>query len=276
MIEVGELTLFDLKKLISFIHGHYNFDFKGYALSSFKRRVTRILHLYSIVTIDELIRQLDGSKDFFDEFLREITVNTTEMFRAPSFWRKLRDEILPTLAHLDQIKIWSAACSSGEEVYSLAIVLQEANLLNKTKILATDINNEVLLKGSNGTYWARNLEVNENNYLRFEGKKKLSDYYTKSENNIVFGKDLIQNVTFKVFDLVQQKQFSKFDLILCRNVMIYFNPELQNTVVDMFCRSLFMNGFFVVGEKETIAFCKSSEKFSTFSAEERIYQKTNE
>ena len=275
-IETNEITINEIKRLIAFVKMQYKFDFGNYALSSFKRRIERILSLNSFATIDELIVKLQNDSKFYDEFLREVTVNTTEMFRSPSLWRKLRDEILPILANYPSIRIWSAACSSGEEVYSLAIVLKEAGLLHKAKILATDINDVVLQKGKDGTYWNRNMEVNENNYLRFEGKYKLSDYYSKKDDNVVFDKSLIQDVSFKTFDLVQNEQYSKFDLIFCRNVMIYFNPELQNKVVDLFGRSLFMKGFFIVGEKETIAFCKSSERFDTFSAEERIYQKIKE
>lgn len=275
-IEMNEITINEIKRLIAFVKNQYKFDFGNYALSSFKRRIERILSMNSFSTMDELILKLQNDSKFFDEFLREVTVNTTEMFRSPSLWRKLREEVLPILANYSQIRIWSAACSSGEEVYSLAIALKEADLLHKSKILATDINELVLQKGMNGTYWSRNMEVNESNYQRFEGKGKLSDYYFKRDDAVVFDKTLIQNVSFKTFDLVQNEQYSKFDLILCRNVMIYFNPELQNKVVELFGKSLFMKGFLVVGEKETIAFCKSSDKFETFSAEERIYQKIKE
>lgn len=276
MTTSSEISFFELKRLIGFIHSHFQYDFSEYALSSFKRRVSRICQLYSFSSVDELIGRLENNKEFFDEFQREITVNTTEMFRAPSFWRKLRKEVLPSVSHLNQIKIWSAACSSGEEVYSLAIVLQEANLLHKAKILATDVNNQVLNKGISGTYLARSQEVNENNYIRFEGKNKLSDYYTQAGDSVVFSKDLIQGVKFKVFDLAHEEQFSKFDIVLCRNVMIYFNPQLQNRVCETINKALFMRGFLVVGEKETIAFCKCSEKFETFCPEDRIYQKIKE
>ncbi|MBI4947915.1 MAG: protein-glutamate O-methyltransferase CheR [Bacteroidetes bacterium] len=273
MTETNEITIKEIKHLISFIKTTYRFDFNNYAFSSFKRRIERILAVYSIPNIESLTIKLQQNPVFFEEFLREITVNTTEMFRAPAFWRKLRNDVLPILAHYPSLRIWSAACSSGEEVYSLAIVLKEADLLHKTKILATDINDLVLQKGMNGTYPNRNMEVNEKNYQRFEGKGKLSDYYSSKEENVVFDKTLIENVSFKKFDLVQNEQYSKFDLILCRNVMIYFNPELQNKAIELFGNSLFMKGFLAVGEKETIAFCKSSDNFLTFSAEERIYQK---
>ena len=169
MIETKEITINEIKRLISFIKNTYRFDFSSYALSSFKRRLERILALYTLPSIDSLTIKLQQNPEFFEEFLREITVNTTEMFRAPGFWRKLRDDILPVLAGYPSIRIWSSACSSGEEVYSLAIVLKEAGLLHKAKILATDINEKVLRKGMNGIYWNKNVESNENNYLRFEG-----------------------------------------------------------------------------------------------------------
>lgn len=275
MIDVTELPLTDLKKIVAFVKSHHGFDFGDYAMSSFKRRVSRILQLYSLPSIDELLKRLDN-KEFYEEFLREITVNTTEMFRAPSFWRKLREQIIPILATNGTIRIWSAACSSGEEVYSLAILLHEMGILDKAKIVASDINDKVLEKAKQGSYWIRSLEINERNYERFEGKRKLSDYFTIEGENYVMNKELFQHVTFKQFDLVQGQEFLKFDLILCRNVMIYFNPDLQDKVTQLFHKSLFMRGFLAVGEKETIAFCRSAEKFETFCAEERIYRKTKE
>lgn len=276
MIDVSEIPVSDLKRLVTSIKNQYSFDFGDYAMSSFKRRVARVLQVYGLPSIEELLKRLDNNQEFYEEFLREITVNTTEMFRAPSFWRKLRDQIIPALAGNGTIRIWSAACSSGEEVYSLAILLSEMGLFDKVKIVASDINDKVLEKAKQGSYWIRSLEVNEKNYERFEGKRKLSDYFTVSGENYVMNKELIQHVTFKQFDLVQGQEFLKFDLILCRNVMIYFNPDLQDKVTQLFHKSLFMRGFLAVGEKETIAFCRSAEKFETFCAEERIYKKTKE
>ena len=273
---VGDISLTDLKKLVTFIKNNFNFDFSQYAMSSFKRRVARVLQLYSISNVDELISGLVNRRELFDEFLKEITVNHTEMFRAPSFWRKLRDQVIPLLACNQPIRIWSAACSSGEEIYSLAILLQEAGVYEKARIVASDINDRVIAKAKSGTYWIRSLEVNEKNYQRFEGKMKLSDYYVTSGDNYIMNKDLLRNVSFKQFDLVMGSEFSKFDLILCRNVLISFTPELQNQVLRLFNNSLFMKGFLAVGEKETIAFCKNAEKFETFCAEERIYRKISE
>lgn len=273
MTEIGELPLNDIKKLINFIRSNYRFDFGEYAMSSFKRRLLRIFKLYSFGSMDELIRRLESSKEFYEEFLREITVNHTEMFRAPSFWRKLRDHVLPLVSYNNPIRIWSAACSSGEEVYSLTILLHEMGLSDNTKIVASDINDKVIEKAKSGIYWKHSLEVNENNYLRFEGKKKLSDYYITSGDNYIMDKNLLRNVSFRQYDLVSGREFLKFDLILCRNVMIYFNPELQDRVISLFNKSMFMKGFLAVGEKETIAFCRNADRFETFCAEERIYRK---
>jgi len=276
MQQSTEIELKDIKNLVAVVKSKYNFDFGDYSVSSFKRRLERILELNSIQNSEELLGQIISSKTFFDKFLKDITVNTTEMFRDPSLWRKLKTEVLPILAQNQKIRIWHAACSSGEEVYSMAILLKEEGLLERTTLYASDINEDVLSVAQKGIYPLRNMEVNESNYARFEGKGSLKDYYSVKEDKAIFDPSLRVNVNFKIHDLVQGAAFSKFDLILCRNVLIYFNFSLQDRVIRLFQESLFMNGFLGVGSKETIAWCKSADKFSTFCPDERIYRKEKE
>jgi chemotaxis protein methyltransferase CheR len=269
-----DIELVQLKKLLSHLKEKFQYDFSDYTMSSFKRRVMRILELHGFDTVEALIKRLDSDKFFIDTVVKAITVNTTEMFRDPSFWRKLRDEIIPDLKTVNKIRIWHAACSSGEEVYSMCILLKELELLEKAEIVAIDLNEDVLSTAKKGVYFYRNMELNESNYQKFEGKKKLSEYYTQiNPEQVQFDPRLIENVTFHKYDLVRSLPISKFDLIICRNVMIYFNIDLQSRVVDLFDVSLFKGGYLAVGSKETIAWCKAAKNFSTICAEEKIFKK---
>ena len=271
-----EIDIKEIRLLVDIVKKNYNFDLGEYALSSFKRRLQRILEVYKLSNMAELTLKVSQNKNFFEEFLREITVNTTEMFRDPSFWRKLRDEVFPVLANYPTIRIWHAACSSGEEVYSMAIALKEAGLFDKAKIYASDINELVMAKAQTGKYPIRNMEVNDANYERYSGKKELTNYYKAIGDQACLDTSLLSNVTFKKFDLVQGEPFMKFDLIICRNVLIYFTLPLQDHVIDMFSRSMMTGGLLAVGSKETIAWCKSYNKYSAFSLEEKIFKKVKD
>jgi chemotaxis protein methyltransferase CheR len=269
-----DIELIQLKHLLSHLKEKFHYDFSDYTMSSFKRRVMRILELHGFESVEALIKRLDSDKFFIDTVVKAITVNTTEMFRDPSFWRKLRDEIIPDLNTVNKIRIWHAACSSGEEVYSMCILLKELELLDKAEIVAIDLNEDVLSTAKKGLYSYRNMELNESNYQKFEGKKKLSEYYTQiNPEQVQFDPRLIENVTFHKYDLVRSLPISKFDLIICRNVMIYFNIDLQSRVVDLFDVSLFKGGYLAVGSKETIAWCRAAKNFSTICGEEKIFKK---
>jgi chemotaxis protein methyltransferase CheR len=268
-----DIHIVGLKNLIRVVKETYNFDFSDYAISSFKRRVERVIMLYNVKNVDELTEKIKASKHICYDFVKEITVNTTEMFRDPSFWRKLKEDVIPNLATHNNIRIWHAACSSGEEVYSMAILLKEMGLLDRAIIHATDLNDDVIATAKSGTYSLRSMELNQSNYERAGGKGKLDDYYVASKDRVTFDPELVKNVSFKVHDLAKDTLFSKFDLILCRNVMIYFNIALQDKVVAMFNEGLFSNGFLAIGSKETIAWCRSAEGYTTYCSDEKIYRK---
>ncbi len=265
----------EYKKLIIVLKTKFNYSFENYALESFKRRVNRILFINKLDSITKLIEKLLLEKDFAEVVVKEITVNTTEMFRDPSFWRKLKTDIIPLIAKNEKIRIWHAACSSGEEVYSMAIVLKELDLLDRCSIIATDINDLVLEKAKQGIYSKKNMENNDSNYQRFtESTNSLSKYYSNhSPDFIKMNPELIKNITFKKHDLTTNVGISKYDLILCRNVMIYFNYNLQNSILKLFAESLFVKSYLAIGSKETIAWCDAAKLYVTFNAEEKIYQK---
>jgi chemotaxis protein methyltransferase CheR len=275
---VEDIEINEIRALCSVISERYDYDFSNYAISSFKRRIIRILEIFKISSVNILIEKLKADPAFFKMFINELTVNVTEMFRDPSLWRELRDKVLPNLFSThEQIKIWHAGCSSGEEVYSMSILLKESGLDKKVKIYATDIDESILHKAKEGRYSMKNmLEVNEKNYIRFGGTGKLSDYYKEDNGVAKFHSSLVENVTYRIHDLVKSGVFNKFDLILCRNVMIYFNQQLQNDVFRMFHESLFNYSYFIIGSKETLIWSDIANKFITVNQEEKIFKKVKE
>lgn len=269
-----ELPPADIKRFTNAILTKYGYDFTDYALSSFKRRVILVLKRYGMASMDVLINRVVNDIPFFDQVLRDITVNTTEMFRDPTFFRALRTQVVPILASRPEFNIWHAACSTGEEVFSLAILLKEEGLLSRANIYATDINHQVLKKAAQGRFALRNVPLFTQNYEQSGPKAALTDYYKTEGNEMVFDPTLIKDIKFKHHDLAVDDHFYKFDLILCRNVMIYFNQQLQNRVFEMLHQSLFVGGYLTLGAKESMVWCRIADKFETVNDLERIYRKT--
>lgn len=271
-----DIEITDLRRIADLVKQNYGYDFTNYAISSFKRRVLRILELGRYPSIEHLIKRIreDESKEYKEEFLGEITVNVTEMFRDPSFWRFMRDHVVPNvLVNHNSISIWHAGCSSGEEVFSMAIMLKEMGIFDKAKIIATDLDKAILDKAKKGEYLAKNMELNEKNYIRYQGTKSLTEYYKPVNGKVVMDKSLVENVSFREHDLVTGGIFNKFDLVLCRNVMIYFNQTLQNNALKKLHESLFKYGYLVIGSKESLIWCDIANKFIVVNNEEKIYKK---
>jgi chemotaxis protein methyltransferase CheR len=265
-----------IKKIIDVLLETRGVDFSNYASSSFRRRIARFIEINKIRDFDKFIESLRENKSFGDNLIKEITVNVTEMFRDPSFWIALRQNILPQISTNSEINIWHAACSTGEEVYSMAILLHEAGLLRKTKIVATDLNSDVIKIAKEGVYQLKNQEVNTKNYEHFGGESKLSSYYEVIGNNVQYDQQLTANVDFMTHNLSQDGPFSNFDLIICRNVLIYFNFELQEKVIKTFEKSLSKGSFLGIGSKESISWCKASRFFKAEINEENIYKKVTD
>lgn len=273
---IQDIDIADLKKITELVQTKYGYDFRNYAMSSFKRRMLRLLELKSL-TLETLLKKLNEQPSFIDEFLDELTVNVTEMFRDPGFWRIIRDEIIPgILLNHKQFKIWHAGCSSGEEVLSMTIVLKEMGILEDVQLYASDLDTTILEKAKQASYPIKNMELNEKNYIRYEGKGSLKDYYKEENGKAVFDKSLLQNVTFRKHDLVKGDVFNKFDLILCRNVMIYFNQTLQNEVLKKFHESMFKYGYLAIGSKESLIWCEVANKFLVVNNEEKVYKKVKD
>lgn len=267
-----EIDLADIKKITELIKSRYNYDFTNYALSSFKRRVIRILELDKM-TISVLLQKLED-RQFLQYFLNEITVNVTEMFRDPSFWRIIRETIIPQiLLNHQKIRIWHAGCSSGEEVLSMSILLREMNIDKDVQIIATDLDTDILERARKARLPMKNMELNERNYVRFQGTGKLTDYYRVENNEAILDPKLLENVSFRQHDLVRGDVFNKFDLVLCRNVMIYFNQQLQNDVLNKLHESMFKYGYLAIGSKESLIWCDIASKFLVVNNEEKVYRK---
>lgn len=269
-----EIEISEIRLITDLIRQKYDYDFTNYAMSSFKRRVARVLEVYKMDSVATLVRRLDADAKFFKEFLTEITVNVTEMFRDPTCWIAIREQIIPNiLQNNNRFSVWHAGCSSGEEVYSMAILLEEMGILDNVRIVATDIDHVILDKAREARYHIKNMEVNKKNYAAFGGKFSLEKYYREENGKAVMDKNLVRNVEFKEQNLVTGTPFSKFDLILCRNVMIYFNQTLQNQVLKLFHESLFKYGYLVIGSKESLIWCELANKFIVVNNEDKIYKK---
>lgn len=262
----------ELEVLINDVYEYYGYDFSGYSRASFKRRVDRLYRLDGFSNFAELLSKVRYEQDYFKRLIEEITVNVTEMFRDPLFYKVLREDIVPQLATKPFIRIWHAGCSTGEEVYSMAILLQEAGVLQKSLLYATDLNPVVLDVAKNGIFPLRMMKQYSENYMASGGKKDFSHYYTANYGLAKFGEDLMSKMVFSQHNLVSDRSFNEFDLILCRNVLIYFDKELQERALELFDSSLSKLGYLALGTKETIKFSSIQNKFKQHN-KEKIWKK---
>lgn len=261
--------IIELIDLVKKIHG---FDFSDYTKASLKRRLDRIVMLKKLSFYD-LKHILVNDPDFFQEFLEEITVNVTEMFRDPVFYKSLNTQVLPYLSTYQHIKIWCAGCSSGEEVYSLAILLKEEKLNKKSFIYGTDINTEVLKEARKGIYSLRKIKSYAENYLFTGLPGSITDHFTIMYDAAAIHNELKDNTLFSVHNLISDGVFNEFQMISCRNVFIYFETELQERILDLFYKSLCPLGYLCLGNKETIRSDFFRKKFKVINQKENIYQK---
>ena len=265
----------EIKLLITAIKLKYGYDFSNYSKASLNRRIRQGLKQSEFNNILELIPEIVYNKSFFNEFVENLSVNVTEMFRDPQVYKTIREKVIPYLKTFPFIKIWSAGISTGEEVYSLAILLKEEGIYYKSLIYATDFNDSVLDKAKKGIYPIRKIKQNTKNYQESGGKESLANYYHADYDSAIFDRKLRENIVFANHNLVTDNIFGEMNLILCRNVLIYFNNKLQNRVLQLFESSLCQNGFLCLGNKETIDFSDISSLFIKIDDKMKIYQKKN-
>ena len=263
----------EVEELILLINDYSGYDFSDYSMPSLHRRFQRYIDLNKISDFKQLLQDLINDSAMVNNLIEEVTVNVTEMFRDPSFFAAIRSELVPQLNKLPLIKIWHAGCSTGEEVYSMAILLKEHDLFDKSIIYATDINQTVLDIAKSGKYNIESFKENEINYRESEGTKKLSDYYTVLNGEVLMNDDLKTKIIFSTHNLVSDSAFNQFDLIVCRNVLIYFNKSLQDNVLQMFYSSLTENGILAIGSKETLMFSPIESKMQVVNANWKIWKK---
>ncbi|SIR26132.1 CheR family methyltransferase [Pontibacter lucknowensis] len=274
-LENEELFELEVEALIKEIHTQYGYDFSGYARASVYRRIKRFLGQKHLQSIDELRKFLFTDSFFFENFLQEVTVNVTEMFRDPTFFKSLRENVLPILSTYPFIKVWDAGCSTGEELFSLAILLEEEGLLSRTKIYATDINQKVLRQAKDGIFSATHMTAYTAAYYAAGGKRDFAEYYTSNYGSVKFNSSLVKNVVFYPHNLATDTSFNEFHLIVCRNVLIYFNRALQERVYQLFDESLVSLGYLALGKKETLAMSEISSKYNFVDKNNRIYRKNS-
>jgi len=261
--------------LLSDVLEVYGYDFTGYSRASLKRRILRLYEMDKFVSFAEYRYKIRTEPGYFKRFLEEITINVTEMFRDPAFYKTLRTEILPRLGTYPFIRIWVAGCSTGEEAYSVAIFLKELNLLHKSLIYATDINSEVLATAGQAMIPLNKIKLYTENYIAAGGSEHFIDYYTANYSLGKLKDELKSKIIFSTHNLVTDNSFNEFQLILCRNVLIYFDRPLQNKVFELFNNSLEKFGYLALGTKETLDFSSVAKNFERLKGE-KIWRKIHE
>ena len=242
----------EVRLLLEAIYLKYGYDFRNYTKASIKRRINQRLVLSKLANISAMQHQLLTNKVFFETLLHDFSIQVTEMFRDPSFYLALREHMIPILRTYPYIKIWHAGCASGEEVYSMAILLKEEGLLDKTLIYATDINEVVLKKAKDGIYPVDRIKEFTRNYQKAGGTKSFSNYYTAKYDAVIMNKELKKNLIFAQHNLATDNDFGEMNLIMCRNVLIYFKDDTRETVIRRMWESLKMGGYLFVGHSEPL------------------------
>jgi chemotaxis protein methyltransferase CheR len=268
-----ETEQLELQLLLEGIFRQYGFDFREYAPSSLKRRVWRRVQAEGLSTIAGLLERVLHDPAVMERLLLDLSINVTSMFRDPTFYASLRERVAPLLRTYPFTRVWVAGCSTGEEVYSLAILLREEGLYERARIYATDINEAVLERARGGVFPLDKMKEYTENYIRAGGQRSFSEYYLAKYQGALFDRELTANVVWAPHNLVQDRSFNTFNLILCRNVMIYFDRDLQTRVHELFYDSLERLGILALGHKESIHFTGLEDRYEELDAAEKLYRK---
>ena len=269
-----EIGIVDTREILKTIEEVNGYDFKDYALTSIKYRLERLMELHNFGSTDILINRLRSDKDFFEIVLRDIAVGSTEMFRDPSLWRVLRDDFFPPmLENTDQFKIWLPINVSGEELFTLTIVLYELGYLDRVEIIATYLSEYSLERIKHGTLSQKRVDVSAENYKRFHGKGQFNDYYIIKNNEVIRDTSLIKSVKFIKQNIIFDNSPADVRLILFRNQLIYYNQTMVDKILKIMSNALVPGGYFIIGDKEYIAENKTITDFTIVSNNESIYKK---
>lgn len=268
-----ELEAVEVKLLTEGIYQHYGFDFRDYSLPSLKRRIWKRVYAEGLSTVSGLQEKVLHDSSSMERLLLDLSINTTAMFRDPSFYLAFRQKVVPVLRTYPFVRIWHAGCSTGEEVYSMAMLLYEEGLYERCRIYATDINEAVLQRAKEGIFPINTMRENTSNYIAAGGTGTFSEYYVAKYDYAIFRPSLRENVVFAQHNLVTDASFNQFNVIFCRNVLIYFNNRLQDRVQQLFLESLEMFGILGLGKKETIRYSAVSDNYEVIDEEERVYRR---
>ena len=268
-----DLERIEIELLLEGIFRHYGFDFRSYAYASIRRRLWKRIEEEGLSNVSALQERVLHEPALMEKLLLDLSINVTAMFRDPSFYVTFREHVVPLLRTYPFIRIWHAGCSTGEEVYSMAMLLREEGLYDRSRIYATDINEVVLARAKAGIFPLERMQEYTENYMRAGGKRSFSEYYTAKYGGALFDQSLTKNVVFSQHNLVTDRSFSEFNVILCRNVLIYFDKTLQSKVHSLFYDSLAMFGMLVLGSKETLRFMAHEECYEQMAPPEKIFRK---
>ncbi|MDT0576929.1 CheR family methyltransferase [Croceicoccus sp. F390] len=266
----------EIQLLLDAVYRHYHYDFRHYARASIKRRLLQARSQWGYDSISDIQSAVLHDESILPKLLNFLTVQVSEMFRDPSYFRALREKVVPHLRTYPSLKVWVAGCSQGEELYSLAVLFAEEGLFERTIFYATDINPAALRAAQAGIYPLDRIQLFTENHRLSGGHSSLSDHYTADYDRAVFSKSLRERTVFSDHSLVTDAAFGEMHLISCRNVLIYFDRELQDRVVGLFGESLVRGGFLGIGSKESLRFSEHADMFAEFVREERIYRRSSQ
>lgn len=270
---VSTISEADIKHLIDWMLRRYGHDFSDYSPASFRRRIRHALDRSGSESVDALLQLVEVGVLQLGDLLRFLTVPVSEMFRDPEYFVSLRENVVPLLHTYPSIRVWVAGCSTGEEAYSMAILLREENLLERTVLYATDINPHAIDSAKKGIYSLDRLQAYTRNYQMAGGKSMFSNYYTAAYGSAIFDSEVRRRITFVEHSLATDSSFAEMNLISCRNVLIYFNRTLQERALGVFQESLCRQGFLGLGKREKVEFLQAGRSFEVFDHENRIYRK---
>jgi len=271
--EILENQEIEIKLLIEALYLKSGFDFRNYSQAHIKRRILNRFKISGMNSITEMANKAIYDSEFTDQILMDLSITVTEMFRDPSFYKALRQSVLPVLRTYPHVKIWHAGCASGEEVYSMAIMLKEEGLLHKTQIYATDFNPSIIRYAKQAQYPISRIKEFTVSYQKAGGKRSFSDYYTANDETAKLNESIRNNIVFANHNLVTDSVFAEMNMVVCRNVLIYFNRQLQDKVISLFLESLAGGGFLCLGSKENLQFSPHFTAFEPVVDHERIYIK---
>jgi chemotaxis protein methyltransferase CheR len=269
----NEIEQIEIDLLLDCINKRWGYDFRSYARASIDRRIRHFKTLTQSTSIAAMIPEIIHNESFFSSMINIFSIPVTEMFRDPEVYLAIRQKVVPYLKTYPHIKIWSAGCATGEEVYSLAILLKEEGIYDRSTIFATDYNDVALQTAKQGIFPIARMKEFTANYQSAGGLKSFSDYYHSDQESIIINQSLKNRITFSNYNLVTDTVFGEMHLIFCRNVLIYFNSELQTRVHQLFNESLTLGGFLCLGNKESLRFSDIELYFKVCDEKMRIYQK---